>query len=205
MPGAPGEQARRGPYVHESQRRAGREVAEVLLICPGSPEVRRAGGRRHGREASYADAGYVTILFSVFSGAISGPEPERCPAETVDEDTFVACVHRMLPALGEEVIRRIARIVGGTYEFEYSFREPAERRPAAPVTVFKASGDDDSFIEGSAGYSAAPPTVVELAGDHYGVLKEHGVLELAAALRAVARRVARAGLDRTRSRMAQDP
>ncbi|MFJ8474488.1 amino acid adenylation domain-containing protein [Kitasatospora sp. NPDC094011] len=172
--------------------RAGRRVADLLLICPGSPRVGRAGGRaggrERGREASYADPAYVTILFSVFAGTIGGPELERCLAESVDEAGFVACVRRMLPGLDEEVIRRITRIVGGTYEFEYSFRELAERRLAAPVTVFKASGDDYSFIEGSTGYSAAPPTVVELAGDHYGVLKERGVLELVAAIRAVGRR-----------------
>ncbi|MFE3503335.1 amino acid adenylation domain-containing protein [Kitasatospora sp. NPDC059160] len=166
---------------------AGERVEQLLLICPGNPEVRQADGREYGRESSYANPAYVTILFSVFAGAISGPELERCLAGTVDESSFVAGVHRMLPALDEEVIRRITRIVGETYEFEYSFRELAERRLAAPVTVFKASGDDYSFIEGSTGWSAAPPTVVELAGDHYGVLKERGVLELAAAIRAVER------------------
>lgn len=166
---------------------AGQRVEQLLLICPGNPKVRQADGREYGRESSYANPAYLTILFSVFAGAISGPELERCLAETVDEESFVAGVHRMLPELGEEVIRRITRIVGGTYEFEYSFRELAERQLAAPVTVFKAAGDDYSFIEGSSGYSAVPPTVVELAGDHYGVLKEHGVLELVAAIRAVER------------------
>jgi hypothetical protein len=52
------------------------------------------------------------------------------------------------------------------------------------VTIFKASGDDYSFIEGRSGYSAAPPTLIELNGDHYSVLKERGVTELAAAIRA---------------------
>ncbi|WP_030239693.1 amino acid adenylation domain-containing protein [Streptomyces sp. NRRL S-350] len=166
---------------------AGRRVERLLLICPGNPQVRRDDGRQWGREASYADPAYVTILFGVFTGRIGGAELERCLAETTDEDTFVASVHRLLPDLDEEVIRRITGIVGETYEFEYSFRELAERRLSAPVTVFKAAGDDYSFIEGSSGYSAAPPTVVDLAGDHYGVLKEHGVTELAAAIRAVER------------------
>ncbi|GAA2983798.1 hypothetical protein GCM10010519_17840 [Streptomyces lactacystinicus] len=169
--------------------RAGQRVERLLLICPGNPKVRRADGERWGREASYANQGYLTILFGVFTGRISGPELERCLADTVDEPTFVASVHRMLPELDEELIRRITGIVGETYEFEYSFRELAERRLDAPVTVFKAAGDDYSFIEGSTGYSAAPPTVVDLAGDHYGVLREHGVGELAAAIREVERTV----------------
>ncbi|MER7756283.1 amino acid adenylation domain-containing protein [Kitasatospora sp. NPDC097643] len=166
---------------------AGQQVENLLLICPGNPEVRQADGRRWGREASYANPAYVTILFSVFAGAISGPELERCLIETADEDDFVASIHRLLPQLDEELIRRITRIVGETYEFEYSFRELAERRLDAPVTVFKAAGDDYSFIEGRTGYSAAPPTTVDLAGDHYGVLKEHGVGELVAAIRALER------------------
>ena len=52
------------------------------------------------------------------------------------------------------------------------------------MTIFKAAGDDYSFIENSSGYSAAPPRVVPLTGDHYSVLKEHGVGELADAIRA---------------------
>ncbi|GAB7187380.1 amino acid adenylation domain-containing protein [Kitasatospora sp. Ki12] len=167
--------------------RAGQRVENLLLICPGNPEVRQDEGRQWGREASYANPAYVTILFGVFTGRISGPELERCLAETADESTFVASVRRTLPELDEELIRRITGIVGETYEFEYSFRELAERRLDAPVTLFKAAGDDYSFIEGSTGYSAAPPTVVDLAGDHYGVLKEHGVAELVAAIRALER------------------
>ncbi|MFF2045152.1 amino acid adenylation domain-containing protein [Kitasatospora sp. NPDC058170] len=162
--------------------RAGRQVTEVLLICPGNPEVRRADGELYGREASYANPGYLTILFSVFATSISGPDLERCLAETHDEDGFVAFVHGLLPDLDEGTIRRITRIVAETYEFEYTFRELAERRLDAPVTVFKAAGDDYSFIEGRSGYSAAPATV-RLEGDHYGVLREPGVAELAAAIR----------------------
>ncbi|MEU1506615.1 amino acid adenylation domain-containing protein [Kitasatospora sp. NPDC005748] len=163
---------------------AGERVADLLLICPGNPELRRGGGERHGREASYRDPAYVAILYSVFAGSVRGPDLEACLAEAHDEDGFTAFVHRLLPELGEELIRRIARIVGETYEFDYSFGELAQRRLDAPVTIVKAAGDDYSFIEGSSGYSAAPPVVVELSGDHYGVLRERGVGELVAAIRA---------------------
>ncbi|MGW2252923.1 hypothetical protein ACWCXH_22375 [Kitasatospora sp. NPDC001660] len=40
---------------------------------------------------------------------------------------------------------------------------------------------------GSAGCSAAPPTVVGPAGEHCGVLNGHGVVELVAAIRALGR------------------
>ncbi|MFF2953286.1 amino acid adenylation domain-containing protein [Kitasatospora sp. NPDC057965] len=178
--------------------RAGERVADVMLICPGNPELRRTDGERYGRESSYRNPAYLTILYSVFAGSIGGPELARCLAGVRDEDGFAGFVHGLLPDLDEELIRRIARIVGETYEFEYSFRELAERRLSAPVTVFKATGDDYSFIEGiegaggddradgiggGAGRPAAPHTV-RLAGDHYGVLREPGVAELAAALAA---------------------
>lgn len=161
---------------------AGERVADLLLICPGNPELRRGDGERHGREASYRNPAYVAILYSVFAGSVAGPDLDACLAEAHDEDGFTAFVHRILPELGEELIRRIARIVGETYEFDYSFGELARRRLDAPVTIVKAAGDDYSFIEGSSGYSAAPPTVLELAGDHYGVLRERGITELVTAI-----------------------
>ncbi|MFJ8431570.1 amino acid adenylation domain-containing protein [Kitasatospora sp. NPDC094019] len=163
--------------------RAGQRVTALMLICPGNPELRRADGERYGRESSYRNPGYLTILHSVFAGSVGGPGLAECLAEVRDEDGFAAFVHRRLPELDEELIRRVTRVVGETYEFEYTFRELAERRLAAPVTVFKATGDDYSFIEGSSGRSAAPAEV-RLAGDHYGVLREQGVDELAAAIAA---------------------
>lgn len=163
---------------------AGERVESLLLICPGNPKVRQDGGERHGREASYANPAYLAILFSVFSGSADGHEADLCLREVRDEEGFVSFVHRIFPELGKPLIRRITRIVERTFEFEYTFRELAERRLDAPVTVLKASGDDYSFIEGSSGYSAAPPVTVDLVGDHYGVLREHGVAELVSAIRA---------------------
>ncbi|MGW8376987.1 amino acid adenylation domain-containing protein [Streptomyces sp. ODS28] len=164
---------------------AGEEVDHLFLLCPGNPEVRKGSRPEPGREraADYRDPAYVTILYSVFAGSVTGPELDRCLEATEDEDTFAAFVHGRYPSLDEPLIRRIARVVRETYAFEYAFHELAERRLRAPVTLFKATGDDYAFIEGSSGYSAAPPTVIGLSGDHYGVLREPGVSELAAAIR----------------------
>ncbi|KIZ16469.1 amino acid adenylation protein [Streptomyces natalensis ATCC 27448] len=162
---------------------SGAQVENLLLICPGNPTVRGTDGDRHGREAAYRNPAYVTILFSVFAGSITGPELGSCLEAAQDEDSFIAFVQRMLPDLDQELIRRITQIVAQTYEFEYSFRELAERRVNAPVTIFKAAGDDYSFIEGSSGYSAAPPRLVDLDGDHYSVLKKQGIAELVSAIR----------------------
>jgi len=160
------------------------QVENLLLICPGNPKVRAVDGDRYGRERSYRNPAYVTILFSVFAGSISGPELDKCLSAAGDEDGFVSFVQKLFPALDEQLIRRITRIVGETYEFDYSFRELNERSLDAPVTIFKAAGDDYSFIESRSGYSADPPTLVGLDGDHYSVLKECGVAELGAAIRA---------------------
>ncbi|TLS45047.1 amino acid adenylation domain-containing protein [Streptomyces montanus] len=163
--------------------RSGEKVENLLLICPGNPQVRGEDGQQWGREASYGNPAYLTILFSVFTGTVHGPHLEACLDEATDESSFVEFVHGLLPALDAGTIRRITRIVAETYEFEYSFRELQERRIEAPVTIFKARGDDYSFVEGSSGYSAKPPAIVDLDGDHYSVLKEHGVGELVARIR----------------------
>ena len=160
----------------------GERVERLMLICPGNPKVRGADAGRHGREASYGNPAYVTILFSVFAGTVSGPELRDCLTRAHDEDSFVAFVHDMIPALNLDTIRRITRIVAQTYEFEYSFRELTQRRLDTPITIFKATGDDYSFIDGHPGYSAMAPAVVDLAGDHYEVLKETGITELATAI-----------------------
>ncbi|WP_236244129.1 amino acid adenylation domain-containing protein [Streptomyces sp. CC210A] len=162
---------------------SGEKVDRLMLICPGNPKVRAADGHRWGRESSYANPAYVTILFSVFKGTIQGPELEECLRRVTDEESFVEFTAGLLPQLGTETVRRITRIVSATYEFEYGFRELRERRIDAPVTIFKARGDDYSFVEGSSGYSAQPPRIVELEGDHYEVLKTGGVDELSSAIR----------------------
>ncbi|MFI7382773.1 amino acid adenylation domain-containing protein [Streptomyces sp. NPDC049813] len=157
---------------------AGEKVENLFLICPGNPRLRDHDGRSWGRAASFANPAYVTILFSVFTGAIRGPALDSCLASTHDEDSFTAHIHTLLPALDTATIRRITHIVATTYEFDYTFHELMERTLDAPVTLFKARGDDYSFIENHSGYSAQPPTVVDLEGDHYGVLKAHGIGEL---------------------------
>ena len=164
--------------------RLGEQVENLLLICPGNPRVRAAGAERSGRDADWENPAYVTILFSVFTGSVTGPELRACLRAARDEAGFTAFVHRLLPDLDEALIERITRIVAETYAFDYTFAELAERCLDAPVTIFKAAGDDYSFIENSSGYSASPPRVVPLTGDHYSVLKEHGVGELADAIRA---------------------
>lgn len=163
---------------------SGETVDRLMLICPGNPHLRTVQGEKHGRNATFDNPAFVTILFSVFTGTIEGPELEECLKRARSEAVFADYIIRIKPELDESVIRRIVHIVKQTYEFEYSFRELAQRQLQAPITVFKAKGDDYSFIESANGYSASAPATVGLSSDHYSVLKASGVDELARALRA---------------------
>jgi amino acid adenylation domain-containing protein len=158
---------------------AGEEVEHLFLVAPGSPKLQT---RPTGGTDPYRDAAFVTILYSVFAGTITGPEVAECLQATTDEASFTAFVGTRFGSLGPDQVRRIARVVRQTYSFHYTFDELAERTVGAPVTIFKASGDDYSFLENASGYSARPPTVVDLAADHYGLLREPAVGELAQAV-----------------------
>lgn len=164
--------------------RSGERVEHLCLIAPGSPKV-RAAPERH--EASYRNEAYLTVLFSVFAGTVSGSLLDECLRVARDEDSFTAFIAASFPELEADLVRRVVRIVELTYDFRYAFHELAVRRIAAPVTVFRARGDDYSFLENSTGYSATEPTVADLAADHYAILRHPGVDEL---VRAIHRRLA---------------
>ncbi|MCD2465316.1 amino acid adenylation domain-containing protein [Streptomyces sp. MBT42] len=152
---------------------AGQQVENLFLIAPGSPKVRSSetGG------ADYANPAFVTILYSVFAGAI---DPT---VEADGREDFVRRVAADFPALDPELIGRIVAIVEETFEFTYTFRELAERQVCCPVTLFKAAGDDYSFLENAEGWSARPPTVVELDADHYSLLRQPDLTELVKKIR----------------------
>ena len=157
----------------------GERVRDLFLIAPGSPRL----DIEHAGAAGYGNPAYLTILFSVFAGGITDPALDDCLRQVTDEDGFVAFIRKRVRNLEAGLIRRIVRIVRETYSFQYTFRELAERRISAPITIFKASGDDYSFIENSSGYSAKAPVVVKLQADHYSLLKYPDVDELAETIR----------------------
>lgn len=162
---------------------SGERVENLFLIAPGSPSVRAPDERRRGREASFADPAYVTILFSVFAGSVTGPVLAECLRVVKDEEGFASFISERFKPLDVALVKRIMRIVQLTYEFEYAFTELAERQIEAPMTIYKARGDDYSFIESSSGYSSQPPTVVDLEADHYGMLQDPGIGELVEMIR----------------------
>ncbi|MFD4640821.1 amino acid adenylation domain-containing protein [Lentzea sp. NPDC058436] len=148
--------------THQLER-DGERVEQLFLIAPGNP---RAGGA--DRTPSWRSRGYVTILFSVFAGAVSGDLLEECLRATRDEATFTAFVSARLD-LDPDLVRRIARVVHQTYRFDHTDRDLALRSIAAPVTVFRAVGDQPSFIERPA--VRASVSYVDVPADHYGMLR----------------------------------
>jgi len=162
---------------------SGEQVENLFLIAPGSPKVRAKDESTHGGEPTYANKAYVTILFSVFAGSITDPALHECLKAAKDEESFASFISGRINNLDPELVRRIIKIVRQTYEFKYAFRELAERQLRAPITIFKARGDDYSFIENSSGYSAKDPTVMDLEADHYSMLKEPNIGELVKMIR----------------------
>lgn len=156
----------------------GERVDNVFLIAPGSPKIRGADEAAHGGAPGYQNEAYVKILFSVFAASLTDPLLAECLDKTRDEETFVSFICQNFADLGKDLVERIVKIVAKTFEFRYTFRELTQRRLSAPITIFKASGDDYSFLESNAGYATTPPTVIDLAADHYELLKDPGVAEL---------------------------
>lgn len=155
--------------------REGRRVDRLLLLAPGSPKLRTAGSGR----ASYTDPAYLTILYSVFAGTVTGPGLDACLRATTDEESFVSHLTGQFDGLDGELVRRITAVVRQTYDFRYTFAELRSRRVQAPVTVVKAAGDDYAFLDDSTGWSAAAPAIHRLDAGHYDILREPGVAELA--------------------------
>lgn len=161
---------------------SGEQVENLFLIAPGSPKVRAENEAIHGNQPVFDNKAYVTILFSVFTSSITDPALEECLKVTKDKDSFASFISRY-KKLDLDLVERIIKIVQQTYEAKYTFRELSERQIIAPITIFKADGDDYSFIESHSGYSKNTPTVINLEADHYSLLKITGICELVRAIR----------------------
>ncbi|MEU5776855.1 amino acid adenylation domain-containing protein [Streptomyces venezuelae] len=181
--------------VARQLEQAGERVDEVILLAPGKPPVETVearDGAPTGASVDFTDPAFVAILYSVFAGNIQRSAIAECLASTHDEESFVACLCDRFEHLDRELVRRIVAVVRLTYLFEYGPEDMTGHRVTAPVTVFRAAGDQDSFIDHGHGpgrrhgpaLSTAPPRINRLRADHYALLRAHGVDELVTALRA---------------------
>lgn len=157
---------------------AGERVENLFLIAPGAPKVRARGEPVHGSVGGFDDRAYVTILFSVFAGSIIDPLLSECLEVAKDEESFAEFITRRFPGLDSEMVKRVVRLVARTYPSTREVDALAGRQIQAPVTIFNARGDAQSFVERAGRYAAQPTTAIDLDAGHYGVLKEPGIDEL---------------------------
>ncbi|QES40134.1 amino acid adenylation protein [Streptomyces venezuelae] len=173
--------------VARQLEQAGERVDEVILMAPGKPPVEVRDGAPAEATVDFTDPAFVAILYSVFAGTIQRSAIAECLASTHDEESFIACLCDRFEQLDRELVRRIVGVVRLTFLFEYGPEDMAGHRVTAPVTVFRAAGDQDSFIDHGHGHghplTATPPRIHRLRADHYALLRAHGVDELVTALR----------------------
>ncbi|WP_282091797.1 amino acid adenylation domain-containing protein [Epibacterium ulvae] len=170
----------------------GRELDQLVLICPGNPslppELATVGDSKgtlpntaRPRRASLQDPSYLAILLSVFAGQIDIERTRRLLVECVEgnHQSFLDHLAREEPEIPRDMAARIVDIVQTTYQFEYTFTELLGRRLHAPVTVIKAKGDDYSFLENTSGFASQPVKTLTMPQDHYQVLQTPHVRDLA--------------------------
>ncbi|MFF4268921.1 amino acid adenylation domain-containing protein [Streptomyces sp. NPDC001536] len=161
---------------------AGEQVDEVILIAPGKPPVEFLGDAAGRTSTGFDDTTFVSILYSVFAGNLEKKAVEECLSATRDEESFIAFVSDRFEHLDREWVRRIVGVVRRTFLFEYDPHELAERTVSAPVTVFRATGDQESFIDSGEALTTTPPAFHQLDADHYELLRANGIDELVTAI-----------------------
>lgn len=151
----------------------GELVEQLFLLAPGSPVLSQPN---HSGRADFDEPAFVTVLYSVFAQKITGPllqqclQQARCQASFVD---FICQHYRQLPAA---LVDNIVTLVRQTYQYRYTFTELHQRRLKVAPVVFKARGDDYSFIEAIGRELGL--VEVELHADHYSLLQPSGMAEL---------------------------
>jgi len=162
-------------------KQSGESVENLYLIAPGSPKVQCSKVLNNNGQATYSNKAYVAILFSIFMGNVTNSALEECLQTVDDEESFVKYITKENSKFEPELVRRIINVVSKTYEFQYSLNELNEREFNTPITIFKAKGDDYSFIENSNHFST---TIFELKSDHYNLLKGPNIEELVKIIKA---------------------
>lgn len=170
--------------VARQLEQAGEQVDEVILIAPGKPPVEARAAAPGKPTVGFTDPTFVSILYSVFAANLEPSAVAKCLASTHDEESFIACICDRFEHLERELVRRIVDVVRRTFLFEYAPHEVAGHRVTAPVTVLRAAGDQDSFIDRNPALASTPPRFRRLRADHYALLRANGVDELVTAVRA---------------------
>ncbi len=161
---------------------AGADVQRLILIAPGSPVLHSIGRKETDRTARFDDDVYLTLLYSVFTGRISGLDLSSCLKTVSNKAEFAHFIVDRNPALDTSLVRRIADVVAETYEFTYSPGELEQKKLSSPITILKATNDSPHFLANWNGFTNQAPHETLLDVDHYGMLRDPGVNRLVAAI-----------------------
>lgn len=159
---------------------SGETVEALYLLAPGSPKLHLYNQKE--QLPCFSSPAFITILFSVFFQKIHGPVLEQCLSTVTNKQQFIDFVCLNHRTLNQDIVRKIIEVVVRTYEFKYTFTELLERQVKAPKVIFKAQGDDYSFIENIPEYNEKEVVSLQLQADHYALLKQHGVEELSSCI-----------------------
>lgn len=164
-------------------------VDRLVLIAPGSPTL--GVDPKPDAPTPYQDPAFVTLLFSVFAGTITGPDVDECIRHTYDRESFLDFLRARRTDIDVDTAERIVEVVRACYGFQYTFEEMINQQVSAPITIIKMQGDDYSFLENAVHTLQRRPTVIEMPVDHYSVLREPAVADLASQVTRVTSRNAK--------------
>jgi len=156
---------------------AGETVKHLILIAPGNPIV--DGALKNDGLASFSNKTYLSILFSVFTGSITGSLFAECLKSVTDEASFIQFIIDKIPHLDFDLVKRIITIVEKTYQLNFTTEELINKKLCCPVTILKTKGDSYTFLENK-GFSSKNHSFIQLNANHYSVLKNLDIDELIA-------------------------
>lgn len=162
----------------------GEKVDGLFLIAPGTPALNKEINLDLIRQACFKDKTFLTIIFSVFMGSITDSRLSLCFEQVNDRESFKNFILFHKKELDEGLVTRIINIVSMTYGFGYTMSELKQRVIKAPIIIFSADGDSESFIENYAKLASMPNvTHHRLTVDHYNILRDSGIGVLMNAVR----------------------
>jgi amino acid adenylation domain-containing protein len=153
----------------------GEEVSSLVLVAPGSPGIPGLGLTECGRDVSFDNQFFLSVLVSVFLPSFTPRLLESCFHAVSDEESFVEFIAPHVRSFSEVLIKRIMRIVCVCYGFHYSQDELDKRFLDIPIIVVRAKGDHSSFIDYTRMIEAGRCIAIDSQFGHYEILKRDGV------------------------------
>lgn len=154
---------------------AGELVDNLFLIAPGSPTLSRQRPLNCALEATFDNPDYVSVLISVFTRRLGGPELIDCLETVRDRNAFKIFAKKLAGDVPSVVVDRITEVAMTCLDTTCNSASMLAPGIRAPILVLKAAGDSPSFIEDLPVTVDCAPNVLELPCDHYRLLMPEGV------------------------------